>query len=240
MNKLISKILVMISVVAIVLALIPVSTASAATSSEIKEAQTIANKFGLQVGAVDGVFGANSARGFCMFRYLSRMTPSRSNLDSTLLSKMRDYNARYPNLQSIPSGTSAGSNTFLVAQKTCQMMVYARSGNYSAVTPISTGKNGLETPNGTWNIGYTQRGWSCSSLYPESCITQTQGRFTNISNYGNMYNKRSVTGAIKVHGSTSVPTYPASHGCIRVPISFSDWMYDNVNANIPITVTGAY
>ncbi len=228
----------------------PASFASAATTAEIKEAQTIANKFGLQVGTVDGVFGAKTARGFCMFRYISGMTPSRASLDSALLTKMRSYNNKYSSLRAIPSGYVSGSRTYLVAQETCQMMVFAQNGYYRAVTPISTGKSGKETPNGTWSLGGTQRGWSCSTLYPESCKTQTTGRFLNLSDttpdpddntkYGNMYNKRNVVGAIKVHGSTSVPTYPGSAGCVRIPVNFSDWMYDYVPANIPIQITGQY
>lgn len=36
-----------------------------------------------------------------------------------------------------------------------------------------------------------------------------------------------------VHGSNSVPSYPASHGCVRVPRSIEQWVY----RNLP---TGAY
>jgi lipoprotein-anchoring transpeptidase ErfK/SrfK len=28
-----------------------------------------------------------------------------------------------------------------------------------------------------------------------------------------------------IHGFPSVPTYPASHGCVRVPIWIADWLY---------------
>jgi len=55
-----------------------------------------------------------------------------------------------------------------------------------------------------------------------------------------MYNpRRQVVGAIFVHGSTSVPTYPASHGCIRVTVNDSDWLYHNVD-RMPIFITGKY
>jgi peptidoglycan hydrolase-like protein with peptidoglycan-binding domain len=36
-----------------------------------------------------------------------------------------------------------------------------------------------------------------------------------------------------VHGSNSVPSYPASHGCVRVPRSIEQWVYKNLP-------TGAY
>ena len=28
-----------------------------------------------------------------------------------------------------------------------------------------------------------------------------------------------------IHGFPSVPAYPASHGCVRVPIWLADWLY---------------
>ena len=28
-----------------------------------------------------------------------------------------------------------------------------------------------------------------------------------------------------IHGFPSVPTYPASHGCVRIPIWIADWLY---------------
>ncbi|HSH56042.1 MAG TPA: L,D-transpeptidase [Candidatus Limnocylindrales bacterium] len=235
-QKILQKTTLVAATVACIIALVPTGSAAAATATQIKEAQTIANKFGMQVGAADGVFGPKTARGFCMFRYISGLTPSRAGLDTALLSKLRAYNTRYSSLRAIPSP----AGTYLVAHEKCQMMVYATGGKYRAVTPISTGMSGFGTPNGTYALGGTLRGWSCSTLYPESCRTQSVGRFAYISNYGNMYNKRHIVGGVKLHGSTSVPTYPASHGCIRVPVSFSDWMYDNVNANIPIKIVGAY
>jgi lipoprotein-anchoring transpeptidase ErfK/SrfK len=33
-------------------------------------------------------------------------------------------------------------------------------------------------------------------------------------------------GNFAIHGYYSVPTYPASHGCVRVPIWEADWLYD--------------
>ena len=28
-----------------------------------------------------------------------------------------------------------------------------------------------------------------------------------------------------IHGFPSVPAYPASHGCVRIPIWIADWLY---------------
>jgi lipoprotein-anchoring transpeptidase ErfK/SrfK len=33
-------------------------------------------------------------------------------------------------------------------------------------------------------------------------------------------------GNFAIHGYYSVPVYPASHGCVRVPMWLADWLYD--------------
>jgi lipoprotein-anchoring transpeptidase ErfK/SrfK len=220
----------------------PVSASAAPSAATVREAQTIMKKFGLPTGAVDGDFGPQTARALCAFRYMTGKSVNRKNVDSSLSSALRSYNTKYSRLQSIPAPANSGHKTYLVAHETCQVMFYVSNGYYSRVMPISTAKKGKTTPNGTYQLGYTQRGWHCSTLYPESCRTQSSGRFKNISNYGNMYNKRLMKGNYFVHGSTDVPTYPASAGCIRVTIADSDWMYDNVgnNGHVHMKVMGAY
>jgi lipoprotein-anchoring transpeptidase ErfK/SrfK len=49
-----------------------------------------------------------------------------------------------------------------------------------------------------------------------------------------------INGHIFVHGFTSVPNYPASHGCIRVPLNEGNparFFYEWVHRGTPVTVT---
>lgn len=208
-------------------------------SSSVANAQRIMTKFGIPAGPVDGLSGAQTSRGLCIFRYMAGLSVTRNNLDSTTYTYLKNYDAKYSSISKIPARSSS---EYLVAHETCQAMTYASGGYYKRIMAISTGVSGHGTPNGSYSLGYTQKGWACSTLYPESCRKHTEGKFAYISNYGNMYNIRQVTGPIYVHGSTEVPTYPTSHGCIRVTVSDSDWMYANVGngARPTITVTGAY
>ncbi|HYD10425.1 MAG TPA: L,D-transpeptidase family protein [Acidimicrobiales bacterium] len=44
------------------------------------------------------------------------------------------------------------------------------------------------------------------------------------SRLGKLYNPVYFTGSgVAVHGSTSVPTYPASHGCVRIPMHIAEY-----------------
>lgn len=43
-----------------------------------------------------------------------------------------------------------------------------------------------------------------------------------------------------IHGFSSVPDYPASHGCIRMPLDAAPEFYKWVSPGTPITVTGKW
>lgn len=228
---------------ALTMALIPFGNASAAYSPSVKTAQTIMHKFSLPTGVIDGYYGAHTAQGLCSFRYIARMPISRGNVDTTIMNTLKSYNAKYSSLSQIPAPSLNGYSTYAVVQQHCQVMFYVENGHFARVIPVTTGMPGHSTPNGYYWMGGTHKGWYCSTMYPESCSYNTAGRFASVSHYGNMYNMRYFrSGGYYVHGSTDIRTYPASHGCIRVPVSDSDWMYDHVGNYGPtyLEVTGIY
>lgn len=224
--------------------------AQAATSGEIVEAQTILTKFAIPTGPVDGIWGPQTAQGMCTFRQIAGLTAHRGAITAGDMATLRSFNASYGSLGSIRAPARNGRTTYLLATRTCQTMMYVRGGAYVRVMRISTGKPGYGTPVGNFWLGATRPGWSCSTLYPESCYYRSQGmnalystKGVTYSRYGNMYNKRVITGAYMLHGSTSVPTYPASHGCVRVSVANSDWLYRNISNSggaVYLSIIGTY
>ncbi len=69
-------------------------------------------------------------------------------------------------------------------------------------TNISSGKN-RRTPTGNFRAGPYKSETHFSSLYHNAPMPWSV----------------QVSGNVFVHGSSSVPNYPASHGCVRVPIT---------------------
>jgi hypothetical protein len=55
---------------------------------------------------------------------------------------------------------------------------------------------------------------------------------------GTMFNPYYFNGSIAVHGLDSVPTYPASHGCARIPIHIADYFYTLVHDGESVFVVG--
>lgn len=70
-------------------------------------------------------------------------------------------------------------------------------------TNVSTGRRGYATPRGEFRSG------------PEYSRHRVSRRYDNAP----MPYSVQVEGGVFIHGSRSVPRYPASHGCIRVPLS---------------------
>jgi peptidoglycan hydrolase-like protein with peptidoglycan-binding domain len=59
-----------------------------------------------------------------------------------------------------------------------------------------------------------------------------------ISKLGKLYNPLYFNGGIAIHGAPSVPGYPASHGCVRIPMYVSTWFPGAVPNGTPVYVIG--
>jgi peptidoglycan hydrolase-like protein with peptidoglycan-binding domain len=56
------------------------------------------------------------------------------------------------------------------------------------------------------------------------------------SKLGLLFNPLYFNGGFAIHGSNSVPGYPASHGCVRIPNSTSEWFVTDIPDRIPVYV----
>lgn len=93
-----------------------------------------------------------------------------------------------------------------------QVMALIEDGKPTDVFHVSTGAFG--TPTGTYSFyekspGYNQKGMYYSVYY---------------------------SGNYATHGYYTVPTYPASHGCVRNPEAYSVFIYDRIQLGDPIFI----
>lgn len=112
----------------------------------------------------------------------------------------------------------------MVVDKTTQMLRAYDGDRVVLETRVSTGKWDKSTPNGEFNVGVKER-MHHSRLFDNAPMPYSV----------------QVTGNVFIHGFTSVPRHPASHGCIRVPLDqgnpakqFFDW----VDPGTPVEVIG--
>jgi hypothetical protein len=75
------------------------------------------------------------------------------------------------------------------------------------------------TPAGKYHFYYLYNGWDDGKL-------------------GKMYNPYYFNGGIAVHGLASVPSYPASHGCARIPLDIAEYFPMLVSKGEAVYVVG--
>lgn len=75
------------------------------------------------------------------------------------------------------------------------------------------------TPSGRYTYTRFVSGWDSSPL-------------------GHLYNPFYFNGGIAVHGYPSVPSSPASHGCVRIPMDIAQYFHTLVNKGDPVYVFG--
>jgi hypothetical protein len=102
---------------------------------------------------------------------------------------------------SVPRARYGGDH--IEISKGRQYLLTVRGGKVTNVVHVSTGATG-NTPIGRWQVYRKVPGWDWVLWYP-------------------MYFLR----GFAIHGYPSVPAYPASHGCVRVPMWIAPHLYSD-------------
>ncbi|RYG25772.1 hypothetical protein EON82_05880 [bacterium] len=90
---------------------------------------------------------------------------------------------------------------------------------------VSTGRKSKRTPNGSFSAGPYKARMHRSSLYDDAPMPYSV----------------QIIGDIFVHGYPSVPDYPASHGCIRLPTDgTARYFYEWVELGTPVEIVGRW
>jgi N-acetylmuramoyl-L-alanine amidase len=87
-----------------------------------------------------------------------------------------------------------------------QVLFLVRGGQVALVVDVSTGATG-NTPVGLWHVYGKVPGWSWVLWYPSYFLR-----------------------GFAIHGYPDVPPYPASHGCVRIPM----WLAPSLYTQIPV------
>jgi peptidoglycan hydrolase-like protein with peptidoglycan-binding domain len=180
----------------------------AITVSDVREAEQLLSGLGYWTGEIDGKMDPASRNALIAFQKVEgRQTTgrlTRSELDAL-------QNATRP----LPlEGGYAHVEADLGRQV---LFVVDDGGTVTKVLPISSG-NGEE---------FTSEGWTRRAVTPTGRFKV----FRKVEGWrkaplGDIYYPNYFLGGIAIHGSPSIPTRAASHGCIRIPVyaakEFSD------------------
>jgi PKD domain/L,D-transpeptidase catalytic domain/Putative peptidoglycan binding domain len=108
----------------------------------------------------------------------------------------------------------------LEVDKGHQVLYVVRGGQVALIVPVSTaGIAGYFTPVGRFAIYRKVSGFDPSPL-------------------GTLFDPMYFTGGYAVHGNPSVPPYPASHGCVRVPMWIAPYLFQTNSYGETVYVYG--
>ena len=173
------------------------------------------------VGKVDGVYDSNTFHAVMAFQKVNGLNRTGRATD--------DVFAKLPEA-SIPGAlVPGGGSTKVEVDIKRQVLFLYKDGALNRIISVSTGSgkkycvDGMcdkaVTPGGSFKVFRRITGWRTSRL-------------------GRLFNPLYFNGGIAIHGSSSVPAGPASHGCVRIPMSTAGWFPGAVPNGTPVYVVG--
>jgi hypothetical protein len=102
--------------------------------------------------------------------------------------------------------------THVEVDKTRQVLFMVKDGRVSLVVHVSTGASG-NTPLGLWHVYLKVPGWNGVLWYPSFFLR-----------------------GFAIHGYPEVPAYPASHGCVRIPMWIAPVLYSEIPGDFSVYV----
>ncbi len=192
-----------------------------ARGAMVSELQSLLAQKGFYRGPISGVYGSKTSQAVMAFHKANRLPRAWDwkSSDWALLAAFEDPD-NVPNRPGEPNR--------MEVDITRQVAHLYKSGRRVATFPISSGNGELfrgstgnliraRTPRGNFKFGRHIAGMRISYL-------------------GELWRPWYFIGGYAIHGSPSVPSYPASHGCVRVPMWDADWLESRLYLGMPIHV----
>jgi peptidoglycan hydrolase-like protein with peptidoglycan-binding domain len=169
------------------------------TRAEIKETERLLLELGYWTGPVDGVFDPGSRSALIAFQKWTGR-PITAKLTRDEIAAIRASES--------PTERDSGYGHVEVDIDRQVLLIVNEAGDVR-VLPVSTGSGKPFLVDGTSSIAYTPRGRFV-------VYDKTYGWEDGV--LGSVYYANYITGGVAIHGYETVPTTPASHGCIRIPM----------------------
>ncbi|HVE97721.1 MAG TPA: L,D-transpeptidase family protein [Mycobacteriales bacterium] len=168
------------------------------------------------VGPVSGVFDYDTRLAVMAFQKVHGL-PRTGIVDAA--TRTRLANPSTPRLRHPVLGLSVEIDL------TRQVLYFARSGSIQRILPVSTGNNALYTVDGVTSRAVTPVG---------SYRVTRKINAVRVSRLGELFQPAYFVGGYAIHGSPSVPAYPASHGCVRVTKSAMSRLFPLLPVGTPV------
>jgi peptidoglycan hydrolase-like protein with peptidoglycan-binding domain len=167
--------------------------------AQTREAERRLSDLGYWTGAIDGLFDPATQSALIAFqKWEGRPINGQLNIDE--LEAIRN--------SAVPKARDLGY-AHVEVDLDRQVLLVVNDNDAVRVLPISTGNDKLFVDEGQESVAHTPRGRFV--VYDKEFGWHT-------GSLGAIYYANFISGGVAIHGSRNVPTQPASHGCIRVPM----------------------
>ncbi len=191
------------------------------SSADVRAVQERLAELGYDVGEADGRFGGRTSYAVMAFQKMEGLERT-GDIDDGLKAALATAGPPGP---MVPGGPA----TRVEIDLNRQVLIFWSGGALTRILPVSSG-NGEEycvdgecdvavTPPGSFRIGRKAEGLEVAPL-------------------GELWWPMYFNGGIAIHGSPSVPPYPASHGCIRIPMYAAPTFYDQIARGTAVILVG--
>lgn len=182
------------------------------------------------VGAVDGQYGLTTKQAVMAFQKYAGLETSGSVDDAT---------ASALSTATEQSRSTADAGTLVEIDKSRQLLFFVVDGKTQWIFNTSTA-NGQPYEEQDQNTpGEIQKG---VAITPDGLhhVNRERPEGWWEGDLGKIYRPKYFVGGVAVHGSSNIPNYPASHGCVRVSVPAMDFIWETgmMPMRIPVWVHG--
>ncbi|MFK8022533.1 MAG: L,D-transpeptidase family protein [Ilumatobacter sp.] len=192
-----------------------IGTSSGGEAARIQERLL---ELGFWLQGTDGDFGLTTRQAVMAFqKYMGFDDPNGSVDEQT---------AEALSLETVRPHARANSGTLVEVDKGKQLLFFVIDGMTEWVLNTSTGNGESYTEEDQNTPGEIISGVSLTpSGLHEVNRERAEGWWEG--DLGQIYRPKYFVGGVAVHGSSSIPNYPASHGCVRVSVPAMDWIWES-------------
>jgi peptidoglycan hydrolase-like protein with peptidoglycan-binding domain len=176
-------------------------------------------ELGYDVGTPDGQMGARTSYAIMAFQKVEGL--SRDGVDGP------QVDAALATASKPGPMVPDGAPTRIEIDVARQVLFHWVNGSLARILPVSTGSGEHYCVDGSCDVAVTPGG---------SFRIGRKAEGLEVSPLGELWWPMYFNGGIAIHGSPSIPPYPASHGCIRIPMYAAPTFYDQVGAGTRVLV----
>ena len=198
----------------------PEKTEAAKPQYDVTAVQKKLTELKYYVGAIDGEAGSAMTSAVMAFQKVQGLGADGA-IGAQTLAALK--NPKQPSLK-------GGAANRIEVDLTKQVLYFVSGGSLTRIMPVSSG-SGVTYETST---GGTARALTPIGVY----AIQRKISGERVAALGTLYDPMYFYQGWAIHGSNSVPAYPASHGCIRVTRADALWLFPKVPVGFSVSIYG--